>query len=592
MDVNNSLTQNVTFIRSTFNKSIFSAMLTILSANINVFVDGILVSNKLGSDALAAINLSLPVFLFMCIIGSFFVSGTAINAARAIGDNDPVKSQMYFSSSIVSTFFISIVVTVLGLIFSRPIVLFLCSDTNIQPYVSEYVIITLIGALPKIMIYVPLWFLRLDGKNLQVTGIMSVMSLGNILLDVLFVYILDMGVFGAGLASVIATTIAFIIGMLWLMSEKCNFKFKPFIFKDLKEWKVISSAGVPSALNNLASTIRILMINSVLIKYGGGSEVAIFTAINGIAGFAECITLGIPQAASPMLGVFSGEQDNGSCKLLVKIELITSVICAGVFTVLMLVLAEPIQKVYGLQQPLLVPLLWLSLSIFPAAICSVISGYYNMSGRNFWSNGIIFFRVILMTYIGLHLVTKLGLSTYVFLLFSEITTLLLWIVVSHFYHKKNKNLTRFLFMDMALENSGNILNFSVNANPEDICSASERISDFCNSNGLNSKITLRVQLALEEIMTLILNVNDMDSVKMPSFDIRAFYFEGITSIRLRYGGKDFNPFNNNLENDDMYMGITMLKKMVRSLYQRTFGINMLQVTLKKVDSTNDTNQVS
>ena len=57
------LSQNNNFLKQSFGKAVFPCMLTVLSANINVFVDGMLVGNRIGSDALAAINLSLPVWL-------------------------------------------------------------------------------------------------------------------------------------------------------------------------------------------------------------------------------------------------------------------------------------------------------------------------------------------------------------------------------------------------------------------------------------------------------------------------------------------------------------------------------------------------
>lgn len=579
--IDNSLKQNTLFLKQTFSKSIFSSMLSILSANINVFVDGILVGNRLGTGALAAINLSLPIYLFLCIVGSFFSSGTAICAARAQGDDDPEKSQMYYSFCIAVMFIVSVIVTVAGLFLRKPIVSFLCSDPEIRPYVMDYVVVTLFGALPKIMLYIPFWYLRLDGRNGAVASVMGVMSVGNILLDILFVYRWDMGVSGAALASVIATSAAFLIGMIRLFMKDCFFRFRPFFFTDRKEWAAICVAGTPSALNNLLSTIRLLIINAILLSYGGGSLVAVFTAVNGIAGFGECITLGIPQAASPMLGVFSGEKDNGSCALLVKLELITGGICSVLFFAIITALSGPIGAMYNLGNSLFSPLHWLGLSIFPAVLCTVLSGYYNMSGKTLWANGIIFTRVITMTYIGLGFATYLNFSVFSFLLFAELATAVLWLAAVTVHHRRHPEESRFLLADTSLEQRGNILNFSVSSDAKSICDASERISGFCDSNGMDLRSTMRVQLAMEEILTLISGVNDPESVKSLSFDLRAYAIDGLIGIRIRYGGKDFNPFAGGSEDDEMYMGIRMLRKMVRSRYQRTFGVNTLQVTLIK-----------
>lgn len=582
------LKQNTDFLKNMFRKAVFPCMLTILSVNINVFVDGILVANRIGADALTAVNLSLPLYLALCVVGSFLASGTAINAAQEIGRNNREESRRYYSDCVVGSFFASVFITVTGLLLSDAIVAFLCSDASIRPYVKEYVVITLIGALPKIMIYVPFWYLRLDGKNAAVTVMMSVMSVGNIILDVLFVYVWDMGVFGAGLASVLATTAAFVIGFIRLFASDCSFEFHPSIHKNAKEWKSSAAAGTPSALNNLFSTIRLLMINSMLMSCGGSAAVAVFTAVNGIAGFGECITLGIPQAASAMLGVYSGERDNGSCAILVKLEWMIGCIYAGIFFLLCMAGADMIQSMYGLSFSLKLPLFWMAAAVFPGLLCSILSGYYNMAKKNLWANGIIFFRVIVMTYIGLLFNVRFQLPMCSFLLFAELMTLVIWLLATGLFHKRHPEDTRFLLMDLSLEKSGNVLNFSVSSVAEEICSASERITDFCAANGMDRKKTMRVQLALEEIMTLIAQVNEGVEEGLLKFDLRAYSLPGEDGIRVRYAGLAFNPFQSRKEDDDLYMGISMIRKMVEEIhYQRTFGVNTLQVVMREEQADGD-----
>lgn len=576
------LIQNTDFLKSMFKKAVFPCMLTILSANINVFVDGILVAKCIGADALTAVNLSLPLYLALCVIGSFITSGTAINAAQEIGRNNSEESRRYYSDCVVGSFFASVMVTVIGLACREMLVAFLCSDASIRSYVKEYVVITLIGALPKIMIYVPFWYLRLDGKNAAVTVMMSVMSVGNIILDVLFVYVWDMGVFGAGLASVLATTAAFVIGFSRLFANDCSFVFSPSIHKNAKQWKSSAVAGTPSALNNLFSTVRLLMINSMLMCNGGSTAVAVFTAVNGIAGFGECITLGIPQAASAMLGVYSGERDNGSCALLIKLEWTLGCIYAGIFFILCMAGADIIRGMYGLSAPLRQPLFWMAAAVFPGLLCSILSGYYNMAKRNLWANGIIFLRGIVMTYIGLLLGIRLRLPMCSFLLFAELMTLVVWLFATGIFHKKHPEDTRYLLMDLSLEKSGNVLNFSVSSALEEICSASERITGFCAANGMDGKKTMRIQLALEEIMTLIAQVNEGMEEGLLKFDLRAYSLQGVAGIRIRYAGLEFNPFRSMKEDDELYMGISMIRKMVEEIhYQRTFGVNTLQVVMRE-----------
>lgn len=279
---------------------------------------------------------------------------------------------------------------------------------------------------------------------------------------------------------------------------------------------------------------------------------------------------------------------------MVKLEWIMGCIYAGIFFVLCMAGADVIQSMYGLQAPLRYPLFWMAAAVFPGLLCSILSGYYNMAKKNFWANGIIFFRVIVMTYIGLLFNIRLRLPMCSFLLFAECMTLAVWLFATGVFHNMHPEGTRYLLMDLSLEKSGNVLNFSVSSVAEEICSASERIRGFCAANGMDKKKTMRIQLAIEEIMTLITQVNEGLEEGLLKFDLRAYSLQGVSGIRIRYAGIAFNPFQRGKgENipfvqggqdaeDELYMGISMIQKMVEEIhYQRTFGVNTLQVLMRE-----------
>ena len=580
------LSQNAAFIRSTYRKAVITGMLSILSVNINVFVDGILVGQRLGSDALAAINLSLPVYLALCVVGSFLAAGTEIPAARAIGIGDSQTRDVFFRTGLNASVLVSLVITVLALLFRGPLVSFLYAGESARAYVTQYVVITVIGALPKIVIYIPFWYLRLDGKNADVTVMMTGMTVINIVLDVLFVYFWDMGVFGAGLASVIATAIACLYGLARLFSKGSPYTWRPEITRKRADWLTISAAGFPSAFNNLCSTVRLLIVNAMLLGYGGAELVAVFTAVNGIWGFGECVTLGVPAAGGAMLGVFCGERDNGSCRLLLREEVKTGLVAGGVFLALCMALSGVFSKMYGLTVSIVVPLLWMALSVFPALLLNILTTYYNMASLNKWSSVLIFLRVIVMTYLGLKLAIVTGFSTFSFLLFAEVATIIVWFAATGLHQRLHPQDSRYLMTDLENEKSGRVLNFSVNADVDEIVSASERISAFCAANGMSVKETMRLEMSMEEVMTLIRQVNAERDVKDLHFDLRAYSVNTVRGVRIRYSGIDFNPFSfspgtENVE-DDMFMGVRMIRKMVEIVnYQRAFGVNTLQIILKE-----------
>lgn len=577
--------QNALFVKSLFRRAVFPGIITILSVNINVIADGILVGRKIGSEALAAINLNQPLILFMCVIGSFFAAGTTINAAHELGQNHVKKAADQFSTCALLLLVMSAVVTVIGLLFKNQLVDLLCSDDTLRYYVMEYYLITVIGALPKIMIYVPLWFLRLDGENTAVMIMMGVMSIGNIILDILMVYVWDMGVFGAGLSSLAANGIATLLGVIWLYAKKSVFRFKFHIISDLDSWKNIAVAGVPSALNHLASAIRIFLINAFLLRFGGGALVAVFSAINGVYGFGEGIVLGIPQAASSMLGVYYGEKDNDSCAIILKLEFMYGAVLSAAYLVLITLGSHLIQSIYNMETSLLIPLLWLGLSVVFATTSSVLQGYYNVSKNTMWSNLQILLRTIVGTIIGLLMVEFLGFSTFSFLFTAEAAALIIWYIAAMIAYKNKPKRTKFFFMDRFLEETGKVLNFSVENNADQICEASERISEFCNENGLSSSSTMTIKLSIEEMLTAISDINERHGNKNTiQYDLRAYSVSGLQGLRIRYNGIYINPFIEENYEKDSFLGVHMITKLVKDYgYYKVMGSNMVTLLLEVKD---------
>lgn len=587
-----SLEQNEQFLKKAYGKALLPCMLSILSGNINILADGILVGQRLGTDALAAINFSLPVYLILCIAGSFIVSGTAICAAEAIGNNQDSKAQELYKASIFWCVLLSVVITAAGLVGLKPLTQLLCAEQAVSPLVMEYAGVTLAGTLPKILIYIPFWYLRLDGRNRQVTWMMLVMGVGNILLDLLFLYTFDLGVLGAALASVVATAVSCLLGFVWLCDKKSSFPFGFCIAcKDISFVR-IAKAGSPSAMNNLFQTLRVMAVNTLLLWSGGSGLVASFTAVNCISAFAESVTLGVPQAASAMLGIYSGEHDNKSARMLMTRQIKSGAPYCLLFAAVILAGADFIAGAYGLAQSLRFAFFCLSLGMIPALCNGMLSGYYNVSGREMWANVIILLRVFLMPCASLLVLWQLSQNPWWFLFFGEILTLLVWFVATGIYHHFHRQCSRFLLMDNTLEERGRVINFSVRGQAEDICDASSKITVFCEENGMLPGQVMRVSLALEELMTMIAAVNPAGSVE---FDLRVYSLEGVIGIRIRYSGKEFNPLRRAQDHagpaddtvsessdtaglDDMYLGIRMIEDMVEtSLYQRTFGMNTIQI---------------
>ena len=253
-----------------------------------------------------------------------------------------------------------------------------------------------------------------------------------------------------------------------------------------------------------------------------------------------------------------------------KRQLKSGIPCALIFSAVIILGADLISLAYGLNISLRFACACLSLGIIPALLNCVLSGFYNVSGQNIWANTVIFLRVFLMSCAILFALLYFGHSPWLFLFFGEILTLLFWFIATGISHK---NRSRFLLLDNSLEKSGNVINFSVSGDAENICDASGRITDFCADNGMSLKQTMRISLALEEIMMLITDKNE----RAVEFDLRVYSLQGVIGIRIRYGGNDFNPLAY-ADNDEEYLGIRLIESICeQTMYQRTFGTNTVQI---------------
>ena len=569
------LAQNQTFLKKAYNSALFPCMLSILSGCINIIADGIIVGQKIGSGGLAAINLCIPIYLILCIMGSFFVSGTAIPASQAIGNNDTETAQRYYGSALTTCLISSGLAAIAGIFLSGPISAILCADESIRPMVYDYTIVTLIGALPKILIYVPFWYLRLDGKNKTVTVMMAVMGIGNILLDLVYLFFLNMGVFGAALASVVSTAAACIVGLVGQHCGKTSFRLA-LSMPEKKQWKTIAGAGSPAAVNNLMQAVKLLFVNWLLAAYGGSDALAVFSVVNGITAFSETITVGVPQAGSAMLGVSHGERDIKSVRILMKIEFVSGLIFCTVFGAAITAGADIIRTAYGLDIPMFIPMLCLAVSLYPALFNSMLSSFYSVSSRPMLSNMIITLRSSVFIALGILIFCMIGPAPWLFMPFAEIMTIAVWFFVSGILYKRSDKLSRFLLEDTTLEKSGKVINFSVEGDAGDICNASAKITEFCEDNGMNMKQTVRISLAIEELLTII---SDKNGKQTPNFDMRVFSYQDMIGIRIKYDGIDFDPLEVK-EDDDRYMGVTMLKKLVEeTMYKRVLGLNTLLIII-------------
>lgn len=568
------------FLTSTYNRYLLPTMAGILGGTVMVTIDSMLVGSIVGETGLMTVNLFLPVQLVFSVLGSLVASGGAVLSGQERGRNNAERSRQIMGTSIQLTLVLATLSVSACLIFLRPLTRLLAGSVWSADMI-KYARVLILSGLPKTLLYVPVYYLRLDGRNSLSAGLLLCMAGLNIALDLIFMQVMGMGILGSAIACAVSMLTACLLGYYLLLFRGGSFVWPlaasrpPRIMETLK-------TGSPAALDNLTFAFRILVINALLLRQAG-HYIVYFAVITAVSEFALFFINGVPQTAQPILSVYGVEKGNAGIRLLMKRQIVTGLAIGGVFSLVLLVFHREVTALFGVRQDMLFPFLCLASSLLIAQINNIMSGYYTAMNRIGEANLITALRILFLPALFVvFLAAFRPESVWLFLPLSELLTLLIWLGAALAKTVKRPGLSGVLLLDDALEKSGNAIDFTVLNDPEEICLASERITEFCEKNNLTPKQTMRFSLAIEEIMTVMAE-KSLDG--RGSFDVRAFASEGKITLRIRCAGRQYNPIplssSDQDEEAESLLGIKMITGMVKQmLYISTFGVNSFFVQIQ------------
>lgn len=567
------------FLKKEYLKNLFPIMFSVLGGTINALIDGALVSQKIGSSGLASVNMSMPVYLVICTIGALISSGASLYSAQAAGNQRMEDARRYFHTALLLAVLTGFVVLIVGTVLCRPISVVLAQNGDLTEYVYIYSLVTILGAIPSILVYIPLSYLHLEGKTHEISVMMTVMIVSDVVLDILLMYVLGLDLLGAALASVAATVIACIFGFVMLERGYSNYHISRNM-AGFHGWREIVRLGSPAALGNLMDAVKLFILNAIIFSVGGTGAAAVWAVLNSLSEFAMCITSGVPQAATPMTGAYFAARENSGLRILVSLQVKVGLILSGIFSLVLLLLHRLIEILFVVGEDMRLPLLCLGIYFLFDLICNCWITFFNSTGRIAVSNFLVVCRKLLFSIAAAMVLVLAHGYLWAFLPIGSVFTLVAGIIVTGIYASRYKGkypLSKILLLDDSLEIDKNVLDFSITPDPESICSASEQIKDFCEVNEMNLKQTMRLGLAIEELLGVIVQKNE----GLKSVDLRAFAFENTIGIRVRCAGKRYDPFSDKAE-DDFLMGIDMIRKMAQSVnYTYSLGMNVINISFER-----------
>lgn len=273
--------------------------------SIYVLADTIIIGRGIGIDAMAALNIVLPLFNIFFGTGLLFGVGGSVLMSIARGKGDPDAGQRYFSTSLFLNAVMSILYMIVFLTFMEEIARFLGATDTTMPYIMAYTPPILWGIGFFSFSSFLQTFVRNDGApTLAMAAVISGGVL-NVILDIVFVYPLKMGMMGAALASVIGsfTTTAILLLHFFSKSNGLHFSMKGI---SLSLCTDIFKNGFTSFLVDISSGIVMFIFNLQILKYIGDIGVSMYGVITNTAIVVTCLCNGVNQAAQPIISTNHG----------------------------------------------------------------------------------------------------------------------------------------------------------------------------------------------------------------------------------------------------------------------------------------------
>lgn len=278
-----------------------------------------------GSLALTGVGVCMPIILIVSAFAALVSSGGAPRASIAMGQGKYDKAESILGECFFLQVIISVILTIVLLVFGRSFLLAFGASENTIVYATSYM---RIYALGTIFVQLTLGMNAfITAQGFAKTGMLTVLigAVCNIILDPIMIFVLNLGVSGAALATIISQGISTIWVLSFLKSNKSNVRLKKEYMKLEKDVIVpCITLGLATFIMQASESIISVCFNSSLQKYGGDIAVGAMTILSSVMQLAMLPMQGIGQGAQPIASYNFGAKNKERVKETFKLLLISS----------------------------------------------------------------------------------------------------------------------------------------------------------------------------------------------------------------------------------------------------------------------------
>ena len=309
-------------------------------------VDGLFVSNLIGTNALSAINLTAPIIQLVTAISTMLATGGSAVIMKKMGNQKTQEAKEDFTFLILVNVVVGFVMCGLGYMLMEDIFAGMNLSSDVAGYCIEYLSRYLLFTVPILLMNnFTLYMIASEKATLSlicsVTG-----GILNMVLDYVFITKFDMGISGAAIATGLGYSVTAVVGLFVFSQKKNLLHFKKPVFR----FRVLISAatnGCSEMATALVTGIITMMFNWTMLHYVGEDGVAAVTIIMYVLMFASSLYTGYSYGVAPMISFYYGEQNHNKLKKLITISLKVIAIISLLTVATSFILTKPLVSVFA-----------------------------------------------------------------------------------------------------------------------------------------------------------------------------------------------------------------------------------------------------
>ncbi|WP_279285524.1 MATE family efflux transporter [Clostridium sp. C8-1-8] len=321
------------------------AIISLLVLELYNMVDTVFVGRYVGADAIGGLTIAFPIQRLMIAIGMLIAIGASTSVSRGLGEKNLEHLRQTIINAIVLTTISLTAVILIVFLFKSSIINALGASNNTFSSADQYISIILIGGIFQCLSTVLCYIMNALG-NTRISLYSNILgSLINIAINYLLVVLLNYGVKGAAIATVISQIVAFAFTLYKFRSVKENFKIDfsiKYIKNSITKEVLLSivTIGFSTFIIEISDAVVSVILNNLLVSHGGDSAIIIVGVITKISMFMFITIIGISSAMQPIVAYNYGAGNHKKMKEALKTAIIAVTIASISFWIVLMTMAS------------------------------------------------------------------------------------------------------------------------------------------------------------------------------------------------------------------------------------------------------------